>query len=101
VDLDRARGVMFGLAIGDSLGNISEGMPPSEREYRHREIREYLPNRRAGGKAVGLPSDDTQLAFWTLEQMIKDRGFNSNIKPGTRIGGRSGEDKGEGEIGKR
>jgi ADP-ribosylglycohydrolase len=27
-------------------------------------------------EAVGFPSDDTQLAFWTLEQMIADGGFN-------------------------
>jgi ADP-ribosylglycohydrolase len=34
-----------------------------------------LPNRYADGKRVGLPSDDTQLAFWTLEQMLEDGRF--------------------------
>ena len=36
------------------------------------EIRSYLPNRRAWGRRVGLPSDDTQLAFWTVEQLVED-----------------------------
>jgi ADP-ribosyl-[dinitrogen reductase] hydrolase len=75
-DFGKVEGMMLGLAIGDALGNTSEGMPPSDRGYHYGEIRDYLPNRHAGGKAVGLPSDDTQLAFWTLEQMIEDKGFN-------------------------
>ena len=39
------------------------------------ELRDYLPNRHADCHPVGLPSDDTQLAFWTLEQMLEDGGF--------------------------
>ena len=35
-------------------------------------IRDYLPNDHAGGAAVGLPSDDSQLAFWLLEQLNAD-----------------------------
>jgi ADP-ribosylglycohydrolase len=34
-----------------------------------------LPNPYADGKVIGLPSDDTQLAFWTLELLIQERGF--------------------------
>jgi hypothetical protein len=75
-DFDKIEGMMLGLAIGDSLGNTTEGMLPGARRERLGEIRDYLPNNRESGKAVGLPSDDTQLAFWTLEQMILDRGFN-------------------------
>ena len=75
-DFDKAEGMMMGLAIGDSLGRGTEGMLPEDRKAAHGEIRDYLPNRHAEGKAIGLPSDDTQLAFWTLEQMIADRGFN-------------------------
>jgi ADP-ribosylglycohydrolase len=73
---DRIEGMMLGLAIGDSLGNTSEGMLPQVRQARHGEIRDYLPNRYAGGRRVGVPSDDTQLAFWTLEQVIADRVFD-------------------------
>ena len=40
----------------------------------HGEIRDYLPNRHAGGRWVGPPSDDTQLAFWALEQVLTDGG---------------------------
>ncbi|MGB5179646.1 MAG: ADP-ribosylglycohydrolase family protein, partial [Gammaproteobacteria bacterium] len=69
------RGMMLGLAIGDSLGNTSEGMSPSARRAAHGEIRDYLPNWNIQVQGMeqqrrGLPSDDTQLAFWTLELLI-------------------------------
>ena len=76
LDLNRVEGMMLGLAIGDALGCTSEGQLPSDRRARYGEIRDYLPNRYAGNEPVGLPSDDTQLAFWTLEQMIEDEGFD-------------------------
>ena len=68
---DRVRGMLLGLAIGDSLGNTSEGMTPGRRRHAHGEIRDYLPNRREEMRPVGLPSDDTQLAFWTLESLLR------------------------------
>src|SRR5512143_2550762 len=74
-DFGRVEGMMLGLAIGDALGNTSEGMLPSERHALYGEIRNFLPNRYANDQPVGLPSDDSQLAFWTLEQMIADGGF--------------------------
>jgi len=76
LDWGRVEGMMLGLAVGDSLGCTSESQTPRQRQARHGEIRNYLPNRYADDRPVGLPSDDTQLAFWTLEQMIADRGFN-------------------------
>jgi ADP-ribosylglycohydrolase len=75
MDFGRIEGMMLGLAIGDSLGNTSESTIPSERFSRHGEIHDYLPNRHADMQAIGLPSDDTQMAFWTLEQMLKDGGL--------------------------
>jgi ADP-ribosylglycohydrolase len=75
-DFGKVEGMMLGLAIGDSLGNTSAGRLPSERRHQYGEIRDYLSNRYADVKAVGLPSDDTQMAFWTLEQMIVDKGFD-------------------------
>jgi ADP-ribosylglycohydrolase len=77
IGFDRVEGMLLGLAIGDALGNTSEGMPPIERAARHGEIRDYLPgvHGMALGKLVGLPSDDTQLAYWTLEQLLKDDGL--------------------------
>lgn len=67
----RLEGMLLGLAIGDALGNTSESMGWQRRRQLHGEIRDYLPNRHAGGRAVGLPSDDTQLAFWTLEHYLE------------------------------
>lgn len=72
---DRIEGMLLGLAIGDSLGATSEGQNPAGRRSQHGYIRDYLPNPYAGGRRVGLPSDDSQLAFWTLEQLIADRGL--------------------------
>ncbi len=72
---DRIEGMILGLAIGDSLGNTSEGLMPLDRRARYGEITDYLPNRHAGGQRIGLPSDDTQLAMWTLEQILEDRCF--------------------------
>ncbi len=70
---DRVEGMLLGLAIGDALGNTVEGQDPRARREAHGgEIRDYLPNHRAGGRAVGLPSDDTQLAFWTLRRLLED-----------------------------
>jgi ADP-ribosylglycohydrolase len=69
---DRIRGMLLGLAIGDALGNTSEGLTPAERGDAHsgQDVRDYLPNRHAGERRVGLPSDDTQLAYWTLESLL-------------------------------
>jgi ADP-ribosyl-[dinitrogen reductase] hydrolase len=75
LDFGRVEGMMLGLAIGDALGNASESQLPARRRERYGEIRDYLPNRYADCRRVGVPSDDTQLAFWTLEQMLADGGF--------------------------
>jgi len=75
-DFGRVEGMLLGLAIGDGLGNTNEGMLSSQRAANYGEIRDYLPNRYAAGRRLGLPSDDSQLAFWTLEQLIVDRGFD-------------------------
>jgi len=68
---DRVEGLLLGLAIGDALGYTTEAMRPSERMHVFGEIRDYRPGIRGNGRAA-LPSDDTQLAFWTLEQLLED-----------------------------
>lgn len=76
-DFGRVRGMMLGLAVGDALGNTTEGKNPDQRRARvGREIRDYLPHPRAGGRAVGLPSDDTQMAAWTLEEALEAGGLD-------------------------
>jgi len=72
-DFERVEGMLLGAAIGDSLGNTSESRLPLVRRQIHGEIRDYLITNRAA-KAMGYPSDDTQLTFWTLEQLIEDKG---------------------------
>jgi len=71
VPADRVRGMLLGLAVGDALGNTSEGLTAEERAAQYGEVRDYLPNHHAGGSRVGLPSDDSQLAFWTLESLLE------------------------------
>lgn len=71
---DRVEGMMLGLAIGDALGNPSEGMNPDQRRQRFGEITDYVVHPHFG-EARGYPSDDSQLAFWTLEQLLKDGGL--------------------------
>jgi len=73
VSPDRIRGMLLGLAIGDALGNTSESLGAGDRAELYGEIRDYLPNQHAAGRRVGLPSDDSQLAFWMLESLL-DRG---------------------------
>jgi len=65
-------GMLVGLAVGDSLGNTCESMTPYSRRTTYGEVRSYLPNKHAGFREVGLPSDDTQLAAWTLECLLDD-----------------------------
>lgn len=68
---DKVEGMLLGIAIGDALGNTSESMNPNERRRAFGWIDGYLPNRHANERAVGLPSDDTQLAFWTVEHLLR------------------------------
>ncbi len=74
-DFDRIEGMLLGLAIGDSLGNTTESQIPATRIQSHGEIRDYLPNQYAAGQPVGVPSDDSQMVFWTLEQILEDNGL--------------------------
>jgi ADP-ribosyl-[dinitrogen reductase] hydrolase len=72
-DFEHIEGMLLGLAIGDALGNTTESQLPATRRQSHGEIRDYLPNQYANGHPVGVPSDDSQMAFWTLEQLLEDR----------------------------
>lgn len=71
----KVEGMLLGLAIGDALGATSEGLKPEERHDLYGEIRYYLPGKRSGYRAIGVPTDDTQLTFWTLKQLIADKGL--------------------------
>jgi ADP-ribosylglycohydrolase len=70
--------MMIGLAIGDALGNTTEGQLRDERRLRNGEIRDYQPNPDADGARRGTPSDDSQMAFWTLESLVDHGGYHPN-----------------------
>ena len=72
-DWDRVDGMLLGLAIGDALGNTTESLLPERRHELYGEIRDYVPHR--WHKTLATPTDDTQLAFWTLDQMLEDGGL--------------------------
>jgi ADP-ribosylglycohydrolase len=79
VSWSRVEGMMLGLAAGDSLGNTSEGRSPESRRLSFGEVRDYIRHPLLKDER-GYPSDDTQLAFWTLEQMLEDGEFDpSNV----------------------
>jgi ADP-ribosyl-[dinitrogen reductase] hydrolase len=77
-DFGRVEGMLLGLAIGDALGNTTESQLPATRRQSHGEIRDYLPNQYANGRPMGVPSDDSQMAFWTVEQLLEDGGLVPN-----------------------
>ena len=72
---DRIEGMLLGVAIGDALGAPTEGLEARERHLKYGTVRDFIPYIQSGGKPIGVPTDDTQLTFWTLEQLIKDGGF--------------------------
>ncbi len=76
-NFSRIEGMLLGIAISDSLGNTTESiygsMTIKERKRRYGLITDYLPNKHANNKRIGLPSDDTQLSFDTL-MVILDKG---------------------------
>jgi len=74
-DFQKVEGMLLGLAIGDALGEPTEGMLPAERRSVVGEQREYLPAHRQELGTTGAGTDDTQLAFWTVEQLLEDGGL--------------------------
>ena len=76
VSPDRLQGMLLGLAVGDALGNTSEGMLPGHRKSKYGWIETYLSNRYAENQKRGVPSDDTQLAFYLVEQLLENGALN-------------------------
>jgi len=74
-DFDRVEGMLLGLAVGDALGYPTEAVLPSNCLECHGEIRDYLPSPHADYRRVGVCSDDTQMAFWTLQNLLADGGL--------------------------
>lgn len=72
IDCDKIRGMLLGIAIGDSLGKPVEGKTPKRKLEKYGEVRDYLPTRRSNNKPLGVPTDDTQMAFWTIEVILEN-----------------------------
>jgi len=56
--VNKVKGVIYGLAIGDSLGKPTEEMLPGNRRTRLGEIKDYLISPYADG-LIGVPNDGT------------------------------------------
>lgn len=69
---ERVEGMLLGLAIGDALGNPAEGLTADLRRQHFGEIRDYLFQVPGHEMAAGVSSDDSQLAFWTLEHLVEE-----------------------------
>ncbi len=74
-NFEKVEGMLLGLAVGDALGANSEGMTPRQRHIQYGEITNFVPGRRSDFKSVGIATDDTQLSFWTIEQLLDDGGL--------------------------
>jgi ADP-ribosylglycohydrolase len=72
---DKVEGMLLGIAIGDALGATTEGKLPADRHILFGEIRNYTPGKRSDNREVGVPTDDTQMTFWTLRQLLEDGGL--------------------------
>ena len=70
--LDRAKGVLAGLSIGDALGRPVEGLSPSEIREKYGNITSFLTEKPGG-------SDDTEYAIATALALLKHgRAASSN-----------------------
>jgi ADP-ribosylglycohydrolase len=74
-NFNKVEGMLLGVAIGDALGATTEGKSPEKRHQRYGEITDYIAGEHSGYKPIGMPTDDTQLTFWTLKQLIADNGL--------------------------
>lgn len=62
----RIEGMLLGLAVGDALGIPTETTQP---QLRPPAMRDYL-------NVPAYPSDDTQMSFWTVEQLLDQGVFD-------------------------
>jgi ADP-ribosyl-[dinitrogen reductase] hydrolase len=82
VTMDRARGCLLGLAIGDALGAPVEGMPRQRIRRECGEVRDYLDPQRLWVGALGrshvpgLYTDDTQQALLLADVLLENADFD-------------------------
>ncbi len=75
-EIDRARGTLLGLAVGDALGGPLESLSPLEIEARHGSVRDMI-----GGGWLGLApgqgTDDTAMALALARSLATSVGFDA------------------------
>lgn len=75
--IDRVRGVLLGLAVGDALGAPLEGLSVTQIRAHYRLVRDYVDGMRAWRKKPfrwrlpGLYTDDTQQALALTDVLLK------------------------------
>ncbi|MHA1931048.1 MAG: ADP-ribosylglycohydrolase family protein [Promethearchaeota archaeon] len=73
--LDKFRGSMLGVAIGDTLGHPFEGVLRKEIHSNFEDFKEFISNNR---KLFNTYTDDTQLTIHTARALIQGNGFNTD-----------------------
>lgn len=75
---DRARGALFGLAIGDALGMPAEGLSLSAVRERYGVVDQFRPSPAdhpiSGGRAAGQVTDDTDQAVIVARLLVAGAG---------------------------
>ena len=80
--LDKFRGCLVGLAVGDALGMPAEEMIPERIQQLWGEIRDYQQppaGHPCAHLGPGQYTDDTQLALVTANSLLRVGGFNAEV----------------------
>jgi ADP-ribosyl-[dinitrogen reductase] hydrolase len=75
MDVDRAEGVLLGLACGDALGRPVEFETPARILAQYGEVTEMLANG-TWGKPAGTVTDDTDMACCLARSLVACEGFD-------------------------
>jgi ADP-ribosylglycohydrolase len=78
--LDRFRGCLLGVAVGDALGMPVEGYTAYEIESKFGPVRDMMPAPKGhfhSGLAAGQFTDDTEETLLLAESMIESSGFSA------------------------
>ncbi len=73
--LDKFKGSLLGVAIGDTLGHPFEGILRNAIHSKFETFEEFINNNR---RLFSTYTDDSQLTIHTAEALIKGKGFNLN-----------------------
>ncbi|MGA9097749.1 MAG: ADP-ribosylglycohydrolase family protein [Methanotrichaceae archaeon] len=78
--LDRFRGCLLGLAVGDALGMPVEGYTPEEIKAKFGKVKDMMPAQEGhfhAGLKAGQYTDDTLETLLLAESMIESSGFSA------------------------